>query len=163
MVTLIQFKLEEDPLIYIHLGLIFLSLLGSFFVLLMFLVCKKLRTFAFKLIAMLSLADFLSSLCYLYAEINIKKLMNNGPECMIIAYFNSVFPMSSFIVVNLIAYLVYLTVVKKETEIDSYLCSFVGYAFGFPMIYSVIPFLFGAYGYTGKLENCWIRQRKEYT
>jgi len=123
-----------------------LSLFGSGFVLYMFITVKHLRTIAFKLVAILSTFDFmmiLNLLGSLYFWNNVK---DEDFICGFSFFINLFFTLGGIVTTCMIAWAVYLTIIKKVIDIDMYMYSFLIVILGIPMILALLPTLFKVYG-----------------
>ena len=130
-----------------------ISLMGSGFVLIMYIKVKYLRTFSFKLVALLSLFNFLVLTNLFLQKIFWVEIEENSNICLITAYFNLSFSLSSQICTCIIAWAVYLTVIRRDIDIESYFLSFLCLIIVFPLLYAILPHVFNRYGSGKKLND----------
>jgi len=93
-----------------------LSLVGSGFVLFMYIKVKELRTFAFKLISLLALTDFLM---FLHLEMRhvFPEFQYNNFMCITSAILILYFSLTTLFFTCLITFVLYLAVIKQKDDI----------------------------------------------
>ena len=142
-------KEEEEIIIDVNIIVNSLSLLGSLFILVAFCSFKQLRVYAFKLVAMLSLADFFQSLGMLIGP------MHNGDkmcyaQALIISYFSVV----SICCTMVIAWTLYSAIILQTPNIEARFTRNMLFAYGLPLIGTIIPLFSGSYGEADGF--CWV-------
>ena len=99
------------------IGSIF-SLLGSIFVIGIYLSFKSLRTFSFKIVFFLSISDFVRSISFIIRpDIFFKNSTVNPVICKIQAFFLSYSSLLSLFLVSLISFTIYSFVLKNENNL----------------------------------------------
>ena len=129
-----------------HLSLIssIFSFIGSLFIICMFILFSELRTFAFKIIFLLSFSDLLISLSsFLITE--TKNINNSNALCQIQSIVSNFAGLSSIFWTNVIAYIVYQTVTNPNSykkPLRFYLIFTVGIPLFMTMMYLLYFFFF---------------------
>lgn len=143
-----------------------LSIIGCFFILVMFVLYKKLRSFQFELVCHLTFSCLMSSISYLINYIPMDDFINNKIEilkyaemdvCKVQAFLMVWFENAQYMCSTLIAYSVYKYVIyfeeanKKTSWTKRILYALCAYML--PLIISLIGLLCNSYGVSGNW--CW--------
>jgi hypothetical protein len=135
------------------------SFLGSCFTISTYVRFERLRTFAFKLVMLLSIADCIASLHFLfgaYHDVNKEWQTHHCPSivCFITAAAYQFAQVSSFLWTACIAYNIYAALQNIETEsLEPY---YHLVSWGGSLVLVLIVSVTGSLGYSGNW--CWIRQ-----
>ena len=139
--SLLEMKLfqEEDFLlmkIFCFISCV-ISLLSSLSIILIFIFIKRVRTFAFKLVFYLSLSDFCLNIGNVITIQSFRNLNGNdhttGSFCITQGFLSTLFGLSSIIWPTLIAFSLWITVVKHHMNIEKneFIYILCGYAMPF--------------------------------
>lgn len=138
-----------------------LSLLGSLFILCAYVMFKRLRTFTFSLVAMLSLTDMGNQIFDMLQppSQDIYRMQRGEMEVTDLCYAQAVgdtfFELASVLWTTAIAYTLYTVVIRKVKVAESAVTMFK-YAvvcYGIPTIATIAPAIDNAYGPAGGW--CW--------
>ena len=132
-----------------------LSLAGSLFIISMYIFFPDLRAFAFKLIALMSLADVGKSICNSHPAY---LLPPNGVFCYIAAAGDTFCSLASVLWSSVIALSMYITVVRNNPSVEQYQRYFHVYCWCLPLIIMPLPFSTDNYG--PAQGWCWISADK---
>ncbi|KAK1603791.1 hypothetical protein QYE76_027464 [Lolium multiflorum] len=127
-----------------------LSLVGSSFIVLCYLLFRELRKFSFKLVYFLALADMLCSL------FTIMGGPANAFYCFAHDYSAHFFCVASFLWTTTIAFTLHRTVVKHKTDVEDFGSIFHLYVWGTSLATTVLRSIGSDYGRPGTW--CWIQQ-----
>lgn len=128
-----------------------LSLTGSVFILSMFALFPHLRAFAFKLVFFMTIADTGKAICKEHAAY---LLPIEGVFCYIAAVVDTYCALASVLWTSVIAWSMYITVVKGREDIESLEKYFHLYCWGVPLVMTPLPFTTESYGEAQGW--CWI-------
>lgn len=121
-----------------------LSILGCSMIILSGLLYEKLRSYSFRMIIYLSIADLISSLCKSYSGFMIPITTYQG--CLTQALAMNYSQLSSILITGVIAYSLYIMVVKENLDLASLEYKFVGFCFGVPAVITPLPLITQSYG-----------------
>lgn len=124
-----------------------LSLLGSGFIVLCYLLFKELRKFSFKLVFYLALSDLLCSFFSIVGD------PSNGLFCYTQGYSTHFFCVASFLWTTTIAFTLHRTVVKHKTDVEDFEPMFHLYVWGTSLVVTVIRSIGNNHGQLGAW--CW--------
>ncbi|XP_020571342.1 G-protein coupled receptor 1 isoform X1 [Phalaenopsis equestris] len=130
-----------------------LSLAGSAFIVLCYILFKELRKFSFKLVFFLALSDMLCSFFSLVGE------PSNGLFCYAQDYSAHFFCIASFLWTTTIAFTLHRTVVKHKTDVEDFGSIFHLYVWGTSFAMTVIRSIGSDYGPIGAW--CWTGSGKK--
>ena len=138
---------EETKLISI-LSIIssILSLSGSLFICMMFILFSELRSFAFKVIFFLSFSDILLSVAA-FLVTDTDNMKNSNALCQFQSILSTFAGLSSILWTSIIAYIVYQTV-NNPLSFKKSLKSYIAFAFGIPTLMAIMYvkiFIFNIY------------------
>lgn len=138
---------EATPLFLTVVVCVCVSLMGSTFIVVIFLCFKDLQGITFRLIFYMSIADILNNITYL--------LPSYGVTCTIQAVGNTLFPLSSVLWSSVIAYCLRRIVILEDYLLMRYERYYLLYAYGLPLIALIPPAATGMFGYAQGW--CWIK------
>eukprot|EP00744_Colponema_vietnamica_P017789 GILI01025038.1.p1 GENE.GILI01025038.1~~GILI01025038.1.p1 ORF type:complete len:290 (+),score=57.27 GILI01025038.1:123-992(+) len=134
-----------------------LSMLGSGMIVISYFAFHRLRTFPFKLICLLSISDFISSLAYFFSL-----RPEDSTLCYVGSSLTQFFNVATFFWTSIIAFNIYQALVKvrsndevKKLEIFYHI---VGW--GVPLILLIVVIATDALGYSGLW--CWISNANQW-
>lgn len=139
-----------------------LSVVGSGFIIYCYLRFTKLRKFAFKLVFILSINDFLNQVGDFIqpssAEVVGAATSEPSTACYAQAWMDSYFELSSVLWTCSIAATLYMSVAQRKTIVQieatfKWMCLI---CCGVPLVLTILPGLVGAYGHAGAW--CWITE-----
>jgi hypothetical protein len=134
-----------------------LSVLGSSFIIFTYWYLPKLRSFPYKLIAYLSLADWFSSFAYILGADNDADECVNTVICGLTAAMSQFFDVATFLWTAVIAFNIYCVLVQgKGPEIRRYEKYYHMVAWGIPMVLLIVVAATGSLGDAGNW--CWITE-----
>ena len=125
-----------------------LSLAGSLFIIVLFLIFKSARSYAFKLVVYMSVADAIRSVGYILPD-------SSDSLCLAQAVLTSFGSLSGVMWTSIIAFSIYCVVVLEIENISSYekFMVLIGYILPFCII--LLPFTTSSYG---RAEGwCWVK------
>ena len=135
---------------YVALGL---STAGCCFVCMVYLYFRDIRSFAFKLVFYMSLADIFHAVGFFLPS-------TNTVWCEIQATITSYFSLSSVLWTAAIAFTLYQAVINKRGDVEKFELWLVAFAYGLP-IFAIIPPL--AENTYGQAQGwCWIKDGGGY-
>ncbi|XP_057851164.2 G-protein coupled receptor 1 [Cryptomeria japonica] len=140
---------EKQILNALNVGLSALSLTGSAFIVLCYLLFRELRKFSFKLIFYLALSDMF------YSFFNILGDPGKRFFCYAQGYSTHFFCVASFLWTTTIAFTLHRTVVRHKTDVEELGAIFHLYVWGTSLVMIIIPSIGDGYGQTGLW--CWIQ------
>ena len=128
-----------------------LSMLGSGFIIASYVCFPRLRTFPYRLIMWLSVADFVSSFSYLLGiSKDLDSCTENG-RCTFAALLNQFFGVASFVWTAVVAYNCYAVLVQqKGRAVEGYAMKYHAVAWGLPLLLTIIAGSTGSLGDAGK-------------
>jgi hypothetical protein len=126
-----------------------LSLLGSLFVVLVYVSFMEIRLSAFRLVVYLEICTFFYS-----AAVLIGRIEETQTLCTVQAVMISYFGLGSIVWNFIIAYVQYAALLKN-TYLENYENKLVIVGFGYPVLWTLLPLSTGSYGRTD-LGVCWI-------
>ncbi|WOL06535.1 G-protein coupled receptor 1 [Canna indica] len=138
---------DRQVLATVSAGAAALSLAGSTFIVLCYLLFKELHKFSFKLVFFLALSDMFCSF------FNIIGDPSNKFFCYAHDYSVHFFCVASFLWTTTIAFTLHRTVVKHKTDVEDYGSIFHLYVWGTSLTTTVIRSIGSDYGRTGAW--CW--------
>jgi len=144
---------NETSLLVIALVEAILSLLGSLFIILTYVLIKRLRNFAFKLVVCLSISDVIISTGNLFTGDALDGYTNDS-LCYLQSVLKNYGGLASVLWTTVIAYTLYSTVVVQRSILNLY-GKFVLFGFGIPLLMTGIPIMTNQYGRSGNW--CWIK------
>ncbi|KAL4502394.1 hypothetical protein ABPG72_011981 [Tetrahymena utriculariae] len=152
----------EESLLIIEITTNTLSLLGSSFIVLMYLCNKDLQTFAFKLVFLLSISDIILGFGRMF---NFESIITqdytpeDGVKCQVQSFLVNFGGLSTIITTMAISWSLCQSVVYGINHLDDYSKYYYIVIFVFPLIISIIPLATGDYGASG--ISCWISGHKD--
>ncbi|KAJ4814184.1 G-protein coupled receptor 1 [Rhynchospora pubera] len=148
--TLLNFTpADRHVLDVVRTGAAALSLVGSAFVVLCYLLFKELHKFSFKLVFFLALSDMLCSFFSIVGD------PSNGFFCYAHDYSAQFFCVASFMWTTTIAFTLHRTVVKHKTDVEEFGSIFHLYVWGTSLAMSILRTIGSDYGRPG--IGCWIQ------
>ena len=129
-----------------------LSTAGCLLIILSGLFYKKLRSFTFRLIIYLSVADLLASICNTYTGFLFPDDESIG--CMLQALIMNYSQLASILMTGTIAYSLYLMIVRENLDVGSKENKFLVFCFGVPAVLTPLPLITNSYG--SSKGWCWI-------
>jgi hypothetical protein len=134
-----------------------LSFLGSSFIIFSYYYFVELRSFPLKLITMLSVSDWFSSLQFYVGIDNFaNKCFEKYFACSMSATMGQFFEMASFCWTTVIAFNIYQVLVARQGErVERYEKVYHAFAWGFPMLLLVVVAATDSLGDAGNW--CWIK------
>jgi len=127
-----------------------LSLVGSSFIVLCYLLFRELRKFSFKLVFYLAVSDMFCSLFTILGG------PSNAFYCFALDYSAHFFCVASFLWTTTIAFTLHRTVVKHKTDVEEFGSIFHLYVWGTSLATTVLRSIGSDYGRPGSW--CWIQQ-----
>ncbi|CAO2179893.1 unnamed protein product [Urochloa humidicola] len=127
-----------------------LSLVGSSFIVLCYLLFRELRKFSFKLVFYLAVSDMFCSLFTILGG------PSNAFYCFAHDYSAHFFCVASFLWTTTIAFTLHRTVVKHKTDVEEFGSIFHLYVWGTSLATTVLRSIGSDYGRPGSW--CWIQQ-----
>ncbi|GAV85336.1 LOW QUALITY PROTEIN: Dicty_CAR domain-containing protein, partial [Cephalotus follicularis] len=124
-----------------------LSLVGSGFIVLCYLLFKQLRKFSFKLVFYLALSDMLCSFFSIVGD------PSNGMFCYAQGYSTHFFCVASFLWTTVIAFTLHRTVVRHKADVEDLEAMFHLYVWGTSLVMTVIRSIGDNHAHLGAL--CW--------
>lgn len=154
---------QSEVLEWLNIVISLLSIGGSSFVIVCYLLYRDLRSFAFYLVCMVAVSDFFFSIGLFFGDAGGSKDTHLGASmglCMVQSLFISYFELTSLFWSVSIAYTLFEGFIKENPEfrpdsIAQYKCRFLAVCWGLPVILTVLPFTTDSYGDTGGW--CWIK------
>jgi hypothetical protein len=147
---------------YVEMSFASLSITGCVFIILIFIIYKRLRSFPFELIVYLVFATMMNTLSYIMNYIPQYSIIMNMHLCRSQAFIMIWFEISQFIWSVLIGFYVYRNVVhingEENTSMGERIC-YLLIGFGFPLIFSFIGLFSNLLGPAGKW--CWIVSQED--
>jgi hypothetical protein len=134
-----------------------LSVLGALFIIASYSLFPRLRTFPFKLIVFLSVADLFAASSYIIGLAGDKQGMvcSTAFNCFFTACLSQYFDVATFIWTSIVAYNIYLVMVKNMgREVESYENLYHALSWGTSFVLMVVVAFSGGYGDAGLW--CWI-------
>ena len=128
------------------------SAIGSLFIIIVYAKFKTLHCFSFKLIAILSIFDFIESLLILFPIQLISSEDNSA--CIFQACLIEFAVLGGCMWTGCICLLLYLQVIRKTSRLEFYLKLCLGFTVCSCIIAAIIPIFTSTYTYVG--GNCWI-------
>ncbi|CAG9329320.1 unnamed protein product [Blepharisma stoltei] len=139
---------EEELVYYVTLPFCVLSIIGSLFIVTIYLLLKEIRVFTFRLIFYLALMDLL------FASSFAIPWFINDYYCYVQALLMNFAGLSVILWTATIAYTLNKSVVHEKENLESYEPYYYFIAFGIPALLEGLPFITGSYG---KAQGwCWI-------
>ncbi|XP_024384343.1 G-protein coupled receptor 1 isoform X1 [Physcomitrium patens] len=126
-----------------------LSFVGTFFIVMCYVLFKDLRSFAFKLVFYLSLSDMLASL------FNMLGNPGEGFLCYAQGYSSQFFSIASFLWTTTISFTLHRAAVKHKTDGEGFGAIFHVYVWGTSLMMTIIPLIGNDYGPAGAW--CWVQ------
>ena len=148
---------EEDRF-HIYLSMLpacVLSILGSLFIIFVFISIKSLHKFAFKLIFILSIFDLFSSIAFLIPTWDANY---NSPSCQIQAILISFFTFGGVIWTTFIAVSLYYIIAKNKVFPEKFWKHSFVLTLALSLIEAVVPIITKSYGTVAGW--CWITQTR---
>lgn len=133
------------------------SLIGAFFVIVVYLRFPDIRNFALKLVFFNAICDFSTSIFNLFMW--SPDLETGKPLCTLQAWGQSFFYTSSIFWSMLIAFTIHMAFLREDarftpSEVGSNIKFYYLVGWGIPLILSILPFTTNSYGLSGGW--CWI-------
>lgn len=125
------------------------SLLGSLFVILVYISFMEIRVFAFRLVVYLSICNF-----FYCAAVLIGPIQESQSLCIVQALLISYFGLASIVWNFIIAYVQY-SALLKNTYLENYEYRLLALGHGYPILWTLLPLTTKSYGQTS-LGLCWI-------
>ncbi|XP_073526058.1 uncharacterized protein [Phyllobates terribilis] len=138
---------DRHILTAVNTGASSLSLIGSTFIVLCYLLFKELRKFSFKLVFFLALSDMLCSF------FNIIGDPSTGFFCYTQGYSTHFFCVASFLWTTTIAFTLHRTVVQHKTDVEDLEPMFHLYVWGTSLVMTVLRSFGNHHGHVGVW--CW--------
>ncbi|XP_074588726.1 G-protein coupled receptor 1 [Curcuma longa] len=138
---------DRHTLVGVSAGTAALSLAGSSFIVLCYLLFKELHKFSFKLVFFLALSDMFCSFFTMVGD------PSNSFFCYAQDYTVHFFSVASFLWTTTIAFTLHRTVVKHQTDVEDYGSIFHLYVWGTSLATTVIRSIGSDYGQQGAW--CW--------
>mmetsp|Transcript_11269 Transcript_11269/g.14701 ORF Transcript_11269/g.14701 Transcript_11269/m.14701 type:complete len:307 (+) Transcript_11269:150-1070(+) len=140
-----------------------LSIVGSFMIIFSYWYFHSLRTFPYKLIVFLSVANLFSSVGYFLGEIGLKDFdeveCNNNAGCIISAAMTQFFDVANFLWTSIIAFNIHSVIVKGKGRVVEYWEKYYHWvAWGGSGFLALVVAIFQGYGDAGIW--CWIVEDK---
>mmetsp|Transcript_14604 Transcript_14604/g.17003 ORF Transcript_14604/g.17003 Transcript_14604/m.17003 type:complete len:309 (-) Transcript_14604:895-1821(-) len=140
-----------------------LSVVGSFMIIFSYWYFHMLRTFPYKLIVFLSIANLFSSIGYFFSEIGAEGIYdaecNETPGCIVSAIMTQFFDVANFFWTSIIAFNIYAVLVKgKGRAVEYWEKYYHMISWGLSGVLAVIVGASGGYGDAGIW--CWIVESK---
>ncbi|XP_038720372.1 G-protein coupled receptor 1 isoform X2 [Tripterygium wilfordii] len=123
---------DRRVLAAVNVGASSLSLVGSGFIVLCYLIFKELRKFSFKLVFYLALSDMLCSFFSIVGD------PSTGFFCYAQGYSTHFFCVASFLWTTTIAFTLHRTVVRHKTDVEDLEAMFHLYVWGTSLVMTVI-------------------------
>ncbi|EAS07277.1 7 transmembrane receptor (secretin family) protein (macronuclear) [Tetrahymena thermophila SB210] len=149
---------QTDVFEWIIFGESVISLILSILVIFAYFKFKKIKSFPFKLIMLLCVADSFNSLAYFFVLFHVE---DNYNLCQVQGFFIQYSNVSSFVVTSVIALNVLLTIVYNRQNPEKYTKYYLFVSFVIPLIIAVIPAIAGKYKNEAPFY-CWLDQ-KDYS
>ncbi|GER32077.1 G-protein-coupled receptor 1 [Striga asiatica] len=141
---------ERGVLAAINTGASSLSLVGSAFIVLCYLLFKDLRKFSFKLVFFLALSDMFCSFFSIIGD------PSKGYFCYAQGYTTHFFCVASFLWTTTIAFTLHRTVVRHKTDVEDLEPMFHLYVWGTSVVMTVIRSIGNDHGHISRLGAwCW--------
>ena len=151
-----------------------LSFVGGMFILGTFAWFPQVRSFPFKLVALLSLSNVGSSVGYFFnfgsgassqdlargsADLLAQGgVCNQSVSCKVAAVLTQYFDVASFLWIGIIAYTIRQVLVhERGRAVEHQLSKFQVFCWGLPAITVIVIFVFGEFGDAG--WNCWVSRK----
>ncbi|KAK1307550.1 G-protein coupled receptor 1 [Acorus calamus] len=131
----------------VNVGASTLSLAGSAFIVLCYILFKELRKFSFKLIFFLALSDMFCSFFSIVGD------LSSGVFCYAPGYSAHFFCVASFLWTTTIAFTLHRTVVKHKTDVEDLGSMFHLYVWGTSLAVTVMRSIGNDFGHFGSW--CW--------
>ncbi|KAK1279478.1 G-protein coupled receptor 1 [Acorus gramineus] len=138
---------ERKILRGVNVGASTLSLAGSAFIVLCYILFKELRKFSFKLIFFLALSDMFCSFFSIVGD------LSSGVFCYAPGYSAHFFCVASFLWTTTIAFTLHRTVVKHKTDVEDLGSMFHLYVWGTSLAVTVMRSIGNDFGHFGSW--CW--------
>lgn len=135
-----------------------LSMLGCMFIWIVYWYFTHLRAFSFKLVLYLSISDFFHSLGNFYTAFLLPRQTHQA-FCYAQAVLDTYFTLSSVLWTSIIAYSLYLVVIRETASISSMERRFHLFCWLSPMVVTLLPLLTDGYGPSPWW--CWIKITEE--
>ncbi|KAG8381760.1 hypothetical protein BUALT_Bualt05G0006000 [Buddleja alternifolia] len=141
---------ERGVLTAINTGASSLSLVGSAFIVLCYLLFKELRKFSFKLVFFLALSDMFCSFFGIIGD------PSKGFFCYAQGYTTHFFCVASFLWTTTIAFTLHRTVVRHKTDVEDLEPMFHLYVWGTSVVVTVIRSIGNDHGHISRIGAwCW--------
>lgn len=135
-----------------------LSILGCLIIISFSLSFKKLRSYTFRLVTYLAVADLFASISKDYLGFIIPGYLNIG-WCLTQALVQNYSQMASLFITGIISFSLYEMIVNNNTEISKNEKFFVIFSFVLPVILTPLPLITNSYGDSNGW--CWIVYEKD--
>lgn len=137
-----------------------MSIVGSSFIIFSYYYFVSMRTFPLKLIVMLSIADFFSSIQFYIGFDNFAtKCFETQFACSLSATMSQYFEMASYCWTTVIAFNIYqVLVVKNGERVENYEWKYHFFCWGFPLFLLICVASTGSLGDAGNW--CWIKKER---
>jgi hypothetical protein len=141
-----------------------LSIIGCFFVILVFVCYKEIRSFPFESVVYLTISSMITAISYLLYYIKPNHKSENESACQFQAFIMVWFENSQYLWASLIGYSVYQKIINfDENDFKTtwaMRCKYLGVGYVFPFILALICLLRGVYGQSGRF--CWISTEQDF-
>jgi hypothetical protein len=134
-----------------------LSVIGATFIWLSYVFFPRLRTFPFKLIVFLSVADLFAASSYILGLAGDKQGMvcSTAFNCYFTACLSQYFDVATFLWTSIVAYNIYLVLVRNVgREVEAYESTYHAIAWGTSFVLMLVVAFSGGYGDAGLW--CWV-------
>ena len=146
---------QREIIYYCDLAVAVLSLIGGLFIIILFLTCKSLQTYPFKLISILALFDLFNAIGFMLPTYDAHSSQIICKAQGIIVNF---FTLASILWSAVIAFSLYLITLKSMLYVEKYLMLYVIIVLSLCAGDSLVPYMLDSYGTVAGW--CWITQRK---
>ena len=145
---------QRETIYYCNLAAGVFSIIGSTFIILLYLFHRPLQTFPFKLISILSIFDFFNTIGFMIPTYNAS---SSQIICKLQAIIINFFTLGSILWSAVIAISLYMIALKSKLYVQKYLQLYLIIIVILCIADTIVPYLLDSYG---KVEGwCWITQR----
>mmetsp|Transcript_2024 Transcript_2024/g.1853 ORF Transcript_2024/g.1853 Transcript_2024/m.1853 type:complete len:151 (+) Transcript_2024:92-544(+) len=138
--TLDVYSSDEKFIVIITIIVSFLSILGSCMIIFTYLLVKRIRNYAFKLVVYLSISDVIITLGNILSIETIQDKDEAHAACQTQAIFINYGGLASVLWTSVIAWCIYSATVLSTKNLKDKNWKYLLYGFGVPLIMTLVPF-----------------------
>lgn len=143
---------EKNTIQVVSIAASALGLTGALLMILMFATHKNIRSFSYRLILYLAISDAGEAISFIIGPKSHSALV-----CEIQATFRSLFALSSVLWIDVIAYVMYKSIVDQHEDMKRYECRLMLGVIGYAGLASLVPIVTNSYSET-VTGYCWLSE-----